>query len=129
MTMTDPIADMLTRLRNANQAYHDSVSMPNSKLKAHIAEILKERKLNQYIEELISTGATIASSGAAPTDIALSLLKARPQVEGRIAIAHRTDHLADGSDATSTVLEGQATKRLLGNRLELGELSAVAGGD
>ncbi len=41
MTMTDPVADMLTRLRNANSAYHDSVSMPNSKLKSHIAEILK----------------------------------------------------------------------------------------
>ncbi|GAB3611027.1 MULTISPECIES: 30S ribosomal protein S8 [Humibacter] len=41
MTMTDPVADMLTRLRNANSAYHDSVSMPSSKLKAHIAEILK----------------------------------------------------------------------------------------
>ena len=41
MTMTDPVADMLTRLRNANSAHHDSVSMPNSKLKAHIAEILK----------------------------------------------------------------------------------------
>ena len=33
MTMTDPIADMLTRLRNANQAYHDAVTMPYSKLK------------------------------------------------------------------------------------------------
>jgi small subunit ribosomal protein S8 len=42
MTMTDPIADMLTRLRNGNSAYHDSVSMPYSKLKAHIAEILKQ---------------------------------------------------------------------------------------
>jgi small subunit ribosomal protein S8 len=42
MTMTDPIADMLTRLRNANSAYHDSVSMPYSKIKAHIAEILKQ---------------------------------------------------------------------------------------
>ncbi|NEE00242.1 30S ribosomal protein S8 [Phytoactinopolyspora halotolerans] len=42
MTMTDPIADMLTRLRNANSAYHDSVTMPYSKLKAHIAEILKQ---------------------------------------------------------------------------------------
>jgi small subunit ribosomal protein S8 len=41
MTMTDPIADMLTRLRNANSAYHDSVSMPFSKLKSHIAEILQ----------------------------------------------------------------------------------------
>ncbi|HEY8473851.1 MAG TPA: 30S ribosomal protein S8 [Natronosporangium sp.] len=41
MTMTDPIADMLTRLRNGNQAYHDQVSMPYSKLKANIAEVLK----------------------------------------------------------------------------------------
>ncbi|WP_250505223.1 30S ribosomal protein S8 [Bowdeniella massiliensis] len=41
MTMTDPIADMLTRLRNANSAYHETVSMPYSKLKANIAEILK----------------------------------------------------------------------------------------
>ena len=41
MTMTDPIADMLTRLRNANQAYHDQVAMPYSKLKANVAEVLK----------------------------------------------------------------------------------------
>ena len=41
MTMTDPIADMLTRLRNANQAYHDTVTMPYSKLKAGVAEILQ----------------------------------------------------------------------------------------
>jgi len=40
MTMTDPVADMLTRLRNANSAHHDSVNMPSSKLKSHIAEIL-----------------------------------------------------------------------------------------
>jgi small subunit ribosomal protein S8 len=42
MTMTDPIADMLTRLRNANSAYHEEVSMPHSKLKAHVAEILQQ---------------------------------------------------------------------------------------
>ncbi len=41
MTMTDPIADMLTRLRNANQAYHESTSMPHSRMKTGIAEILK----------------------------------------------------------------------------------------
>jgi len=40
--MTDPIADMLTRLRNANQAYHDDVTMPYSKLKAGVAEILQQ---------------------------------------------------------------------------------------
>ncbi|MCL2465416.1 MAG: 30S ribosomal protein S8 [Micrococcales bacterium] len=41
MTMTDPIADMLTRLRNANQAYHDATTMPYSKIKEGIAQILK----------------------------------------------------------------------------------------
>ncbi|WP_062209450.1 30S ribosomal protein S8 [Demequina oxidasica] len=42
MTMTDPIADMLTRLRNANSAYHATVSMPHSKLKANIAAMLED---------------------------------------------------------------------------------------
>lgn len=42
MTMTDPVADMLTRLRNANTAHHESVSMPYSKLKDGIAQILKK---------------------------------------------------------------------------------------
>ena len=42
MTMSDPIADMLTRLRNANTAYHDAVAMPHSKIKTHIAEILQQ---------------------------------------------------------------------------------------
>ena len=46
MTMTDPIADMLTRVRNANQAFQDSTSMPSSKIKVGIAEILKA---NGYI--------------------------------------------------------------------------------
>ena len=48
MTMTDPIADMLTRLRNANQAFQDSTSMPSSKIKVGIAQILK---VNGYIED------------------------------------------------------------------------------
>jgi small subunit ribosomal protein S8 len=43
MTMTDPIADFLTRLRNANSAYHDEVTLPHSKIKVHIAQILKEQ--------------------------------------------------------------------------------------
>lgn len=41
MTMTDPIADMLTRVRNANIAKHDDVNMPSSKLKEALAELLK----------------------------------------------------------------------------------------
>jgi small subunit ribosomal protein S8 len=42
MVMTDPIADMLTRIRNANQMKHDTVDMPASKLKAQILVVLKE---------------------------------------------------------------------------------------
>ena len=41
MTMTDPIADMLTRIRNANVAFHDDVAMPSSKLKEAVAGILE----------------------------------------------------------------------------------------
>jgi small subunit ribosomal protein S8 len=47
MTMTDPIADMLTRIRNANVAMHDSVRMPSSKLKEALAGILQREG---YIE-------------------------------------------------------------------------------
>jgi small subunit ribosomal protein S8 len=47
MTMTDPIADMLTRIRNANIAMHDEVSMPSSKLKVALAEVLESEG---YIE-------------------------------------------------------------------------------
>lgn len=42
MSMTDPIADMLTRIRNANALHHESVAMPSSRMKAQIAKILKE---------------------------------------------------------------------------------------
>ena len=42
MSMTDPIADMLTRIRNANQVSHTTVEMPSSKLKVQLAKLLKE---------------------------------------------------------------------------------------
>ena len=42
MVMTDPIADMLTRIRNANQMRNETVTMPSSKIKVEIAKILKE---------------------------------------------------------------------------------------
>ncbi len=42
MTMTDPIADMLTRIRNANTAMHETVRMPGSTLKEHLAEVLTD---------------------------------------------------------------------------------------
>ena len=49
MTMTDPIADMFTRIRNANTAMHDDVSMPSSKLKETLADLLtKEGYITGY---------------------------------------------------------------------------------
>ena len=59
MTMTDPIADMLTRLRNANAAYQDTVSMPYSKVKARIAEILQKEG---YIGEWNVTDAEVGKN-------------------------------------------------------------------
>jgi small subunit ribosomal protein S8 len=58
MTMTDPIADMLTRLRNGNAAYHDDVSMPSSKIKVEIAKVLKQEG---YIKDFAVEKAEIGS--------------------------------------------------------------------
>ena len=51
MVMTDPIADMLTRIRNANQMRHEVVEMPASKMKREVLELLKlsVRKYNQTL--------------------------------------------------------------------------------
>ncbi|SHI48864.1 30S ribosomal protein S8 [Parasporobacterium paucivorans] len=55
MTMSDPIADMLTRIRNANTAKHDTVDIPLSKMKLAIAEILfKEGYIKKY--EVVQDG-------------------------------------------------------------------------
>ncbi len=63
MTMTDPVADMLTRLRNANSAYHETVSMPHSKLKSHIADILKsEGYIASWKVEEAKVGKTLTLS-------------------------------------------------------------------
>ena len=53
MSMTDPIADMLTRIRNANMVSHPSVSMPSSKLKVQLARLLKEEGfITDYSEKV-----------------------------------------------------------------------------
>ena len=53
MVMTDPIADMLTRIRNANALRYETVSMPSSTMKVRIAEILKEEG---FISDFAITG-------------------------------------------------------------------------
>lgn len=59
MTMTDPVADLLTRLRNANSAHHDQVSLPSSKLKKNIAAMLQHEG---YITGYEETDARVGKS-------------------------------------------------------------------
>jgi small subunit ribosomal protein S8 len=59
MTMTDPVADMLTRIRNASLAHHDTAAMPSSKIKVNIAKILEEEG---YI-----AGSTVEDTTPSPT--------------------------------------------------------------
>jgi len=57
--MTDPVADFLTRLRNANSAFHEEINLPYSKLKANIAEILKAEG---YIAAVTITDAEVGKN-------------------------------------------------------------------
>ncbi len=71
MTMTDPIADMLTRLRNANVAMHDDVRMPSSKQKEALASILKQEG---YIEDF-----AVADNPARPGSTLTVTMKYSPE--------------------------------------------------
>lgn len=74
MSMSDPIADMLTRIRNAQQVDKASVSMPSSKLKAAIAAVLKDEG---YIEDF----RVDANDGKPLLEIALKYYAGRPVIE------------------------------------------------
>lgn len=74
MSMTDPIADMLTRIRNAQMADKLAVTMPSSKLKVSIAKVLKDEG---YIDDF----AVRDNAGKAELDIALKYYAGRPVIE------------------------------------------------
>ena len=75
--MTDPIADMLTRIRNANVAMHDQVRMPSSKQKVALAAILEKEG---YIQ-----GFTVAPSTTGPGDVLTISMKYSPDRARTIA--------------------------------------------
>ncbi|MDP8987944.1 MAG: 30S ribosomal protein S8 [Actinomycetota bacterium] len=77
MTMTDPIADMLTRLRNGNVALHDQVRMPSSKLKEALASVLEREG---YIE-----GFSVADDPAGPGRVLTVKMKYSPDRERTIS--------------------------------------------
>jgi small subunit ribosomal protein S8 len=74
MSMSDPVADMLTRIRNAQQSEKLSVAMPTSKLKAAIAKVLKDEG---YIEDF----AIRNQDGKSQLDISLKYYAGRPVIE------------------------------------------------
>ena len=74
MSMSDPVADMLTRIRNAQQSEKLSVAMPTSKLKAAIARVLKDEG---YIEDF----AVRSQDGKSYLDISLKYYAGRPVIE------------------------------------------------
>lgn len=74
MSMSDPIADMLTRIRNAQMVEKSSVSMPSSKLKVAIAQVLKD-------EGYVDSFAVLASDGKPQLQISLKYYAGKPVIE------------------------------------------------
>ena len=99
MSMTDPIADMLTRIRNAQTAQKGAVVMPSSKLKVAIAAVLKDEG---YIDDF-----AIRENGGKPElDIALKYYSGRPVIERIERISKPGLRVYKGKDDLPRVLNG-----------------------
>lgn len=98
MSMSDPIADMLTRVRNAQRVNKQSVSMPSSKLKAAIAAVLKDEG---YIEDYQVTGDT-----KRVLEITLKYYAGRPVIERIDRVSRPGLRIYRGSKAIPTVMNG-----------------------
>jgi small subunit ribosomal protein S8 len=98
MSMSDPIADMLTRIRNAQQAQKSSVAMPSSKLKVAIAKVLKSEG---YIDDLQSMRTTVRPSCAV-----LNKYAGRPVIERIERVSRPGLRVYKGSDDLPRVMNG-----------------------
>ena len=99
MSMTDPVADMLTRIRNAQMAQKNSVAMPSSKLKAAIAAVLKAEG---YIDDF----AVRDAEGKSQLDIALKYYAGRPVIERIERISRPGLRVYKGSGDLPRVMNG-----------------------
>lgn len=99
MSMTDPIADMLTRIRNAQLANKASVAMPSSKLKIAIAKVLKDKG---YIDDF----AVRDGDGKAELDIALKYYAGRPVIERIERVSRPGLRVYKGSQDLPRVMNG-----------------------
>jgi len=99
MSMTDPVADMLTRIRNAQMAEKISVSMPSSKLKVAIAKVLKDEG---YIDDF-----AIRENGAKPElDVALKYYAGSPVIERIERVSRPGLRVYKGKDDLPRVMNG-----------------------
>lgn len=99
MSMTDPIADMLTRIRNAQMVEKASVTMPSSKLKVSIAEVLKD-------EGYIGDYTVRQNDGKAELDIALKYYAGRPVIENIQRVSKPGLRVYKGKDDLPRVMNG-----------------------
>lgn len=99
MSMSDPIADMLTRIRNAQQAQKGSVTMPSSKLKVAIANVLKDEG---YIESYVVR----ENAGKPELDVELKYYAGRPVIERIERVSRPGLRIYKGSDDLPRVMNG-----------------------
>ena len=99
MSMSDPIADMLTRIRNAQAVEKASVVMPSSKLKAAIAKVLKDEG---YIDEFAVT----EQGGKSTLTIGLKYYAGRPVIERIERVSRPGLRVYKGSSAIPQVMNG-----------------------
>jgi small subunit ribosomal protein S8 len=99
MSMSDPIADMLTRIRNAQLAEKTSVVMPASKLKAAIAQVLKDEG---YVEDF----AVHQADGKPLLDISLKYYAGRPVIEKIERVSRPGLRIYKASDKLPNVMNG-----------------------
>ncbi|HRH72124.1 30S ribosomal protein S8 [Zoogloea sp.] len=99
MSMSDPIADMLTRIRNAQQAQKSSVAMPSSKLKVAIARVLKSEG---YIDDF----AVNENGGKAELALSLKYYAGRPVIERIERVSRPGLRVYKGSDDLPRVMNG-----------------------
>jgi small subunit ribosomal protein S8 len=97
--MSDPIADMLTRIRNAQQAQKARVSMPSSKLKVAIARVLKD-------EGYIESYAVHENGGKAELDVELKYYAGRPVIERIERVSRPGLRIYKGSNELPRVMNG-----------------------
>jgi len=125
MSMSDPISDMLTRIRNAQLVGHTEVSMPASKLKASIAQVLKDEG---YIEDFALRGKSGDDSAKKELAIGLKYYAGRPVIERLERVSKPGLRVYRGRDDIPKVMNGLGVAILSTSRGVMTDRKARADG-